>query len=254
MSCCLTLIEHFPRIFRRSNSSLTEINNYYAINTTTNTRYNAPTSKPAPNVAIKPRRGHGHALSSIYLQGAKWELMARTAGIENLLADLVTVVRSTVESMLDFERRRRSQRYAGSSSSTLSSSNTTKRPPRSTTYTLMRTSTTTILAFLTVFSLALALPYNPAKTSARCVSSLRPTPPLSNPSTNRLLTLRGGMQLFVKTLQGKTVSIEVEEGESIEDVKAKISEKGRSYSRSYICSSVLPSNTPSNTQILLCLF
>jgi len=33
------------------------------------------------------------------------------------------------------------------------------------------------------------------------------------------------MQLFVKTLQGKTVSIEVEEGESIEDVKAKISEK-----------------------------
>jgi len=36
---------------------------------------------------------------------------------------------------------------------------------------------------------------------------------------------RGGMQLFVKTLTGKTVSIEVEEGESIEDVKAKISEK-----------------------------
>ena len=36
---------------------------------------------------------------------------------------------------------------------------------------------------------------------------------------------RGGMQLFVKTLTGKTISIEVEEGESIEDVKAKISEK-----------------------------
>lgn len=35
---------------------------------------------------------------------------------------------------------------------------------------------------------------------------------------------RGGMQLFVKTLTGKTVSIEVEEGESIEDVKAKIAE------------------------------
>lgn len=33
------------------------------------------------------------------------------------------------------------------------------------------------------------------------------------------------MQLFVKTMTGKTVSIEVEEGESIEDVKAKISEK-----------------------------
>lgn len=36
---------------------------------------------------------------------------------------------------------------------------------------------------------------------------------------------RGGMQLFVKTLTGKTVSVDVEEGESIEDVKAKISEK-----------------------------
>ena len=31
--------------------------------------------------------------------------------------------------------------------------------------------------------------------------------------------------MFVKTLTGKTVSIEVEEGESIEDVKAKIAEK-----------------------------
>lgn len=39
------------------------------------------------------------------------------------------------------------------------------------------------------------------------------------------LGVRGGMQLFVKTLTGKTVSIEVEEGESIEDVKAKIAEK-----------------------------
>jgi len=39
------------------------------------------------------------------------------------------------------------------------------------------------------------------------------------------LGLRGGMQLFVKTLTGKTVSIEIEEGESIEDVKAKIAEK-----------------------------
>jgi ubiquitin len=47
------------------------------------------------------------------------------------------------------------------------------------------------------------------------------------PSTalNTALHIRGGMQLFVKTLTGKTVSIEVEEGESIEDVKAKIAEK-----------------------------
>ena len=42
---------------------------------------------------------------------------------------------------------------------------------------------------------------------------------------HRSLQIRGGMQLFVKTLTGKTVSIEVEEGESIEDVKAKIAEK-----------------------------
>jgi len=40
-----------------------------------------------------------------------------------------------------------------------------------------------------------------------------------------LFQIRGGMSLFVKTLTGKTVSVEVEEGESIEDVKAKIAEK-----------------------------
>jgi len=58
------------------------------------------------------------------------------------------------------------------------------------------------------------------------------TPFLTVPSTsfrppglNAALSVRGGMQLFVKTLTGKTVSIEVEEGESIEDVKAKIAEK-----------------------------
>merc|ERR1711966_446422 len=49
--------------------------------------------------------------------------------------------------------------------------------------------------------------------------------PRSSPALTTALSLRGGMQLFVKTLTGKTVSIEVEEGESIEDVKAKISEK-----------------------------
>jgi ubiquitin len=44
-------------------------------------------------------------------------------------------------------------------------------------------------------------------------------------SLTTALHIRGGMQLFVKTLTGKTVSIEIEEGESIEDVKAKIAEK-----------------------------
>lgn len=50
---------------------------------------------------------------------------------------------------------------------------------------------------------------------------------LPKPTTinTKLFQLRGGMQLFVKTLTGKTVTIDVEEGESIEDVKAKIAEK-----------------------------
>jgi ubiquitin C len=39
------------------------------------------------------------------------------------------------------------------------------------------------------------------------------------------MALLGGQQLFVKTLTGKTVSVEVEEGDRIEDVKAKIHEK-----------------------------
>jgi len=50
-------------------------------------------------------------------------------------------------------------------------------------------------------------------------------PSLLTNSNHPALCLRGGMQLFVKTLTGKTVSIEVEEGECIEDVKAKIAEK-----------------------------
>lgn len=43
----------------------------------------------------------------------------------------------------------------------------------------------------------------------------------------RGLAVRGGssMQLFVKTLSGKTISVEVEETDRIEDVKAKIEEK-----------------------------
>lgn len=40
-----------------------------------------------------------------------------------------------------------------------------------------------------------------------------------------MLSLRGGMQLFVKTLSGKTISVDVEPDESIESLKAKIQEK-----------------------------
>eukprot|EP00624_Nannochloropsis_granulata_P001494 evm.model.NODE_17427_length_20736_cov_28.838348.4 len=41
----------------------------------------------------------------------------------------------------------------------------------------------------------------------------------------RLMSVRGGMQINVKTLNGKTISVDVEEGDSIDEVKAKIAEK-----------------------------
>jgi ubiquitin C len=40
-----------------------------------------------------------------------------------------------------------------------------------------------------------------------------------------VLRLRGGMQVFVKTLTGKTITLEVEPSDNIEKVKAKIEEK-----------------------------
>ncbi|XP_077402012.1 uncharacterized protein LOC144035855 [Vanacampus margaritifer] len=40
-----------------------------------------------------------------------------------------------------------------------------------------------------------------------------------------VLRLRGGMQIFVKTLTGKTITLEVEENDTVENVKAKIQDK-----------------------------
>src|SRR5271169_6457911 len=40
-----------------------------------------------------------------------------------------------------------------------------------------------------------------------------------------VLRLRGGMQIFIKTLTGKTITIEVEPDTSIDDLKAKIQDK-----------------------------
>merc|ERR1712167_110628 len=40
-----------------------------------------------------------------------------------------------------------------------------------------------------------------------------------------VLRLRGGMQIFVKTLTGKTITLEVEPSDPIDNVKAKIQDK-----------------------------
>lgn len=40
-----------------------------------------------------------------------------------------------------------------------------------------------------------------------------------------VITLKVKMQIFVKTLTGKTITLEVESSDSIENVKAKIQDK-----------------------------
>lgn len=47
----------------------------------------------------------------------------------------------------------------------------------------------------------------------------------SHPSMSKIVKYSGGMQLYVRTLSGKTITVEVEPDESIETLKAKIQEK-----------------------------
>jgi len=48
---------------------------------------------------------------------------------------------------------------------------------------------------------------------------------LAESTLHLVLRLRGGMQIFVKTLTGKTITLEVEPSDTIENVKAKIQDK-----------------------------
>ena len=51
---------------------------------------------------------------------------------------------------------------------------------------------------------------------------------IATPNDNiyaKVLQIRGGMHVYVKTLTGKTISVEVEPDESVESLKAKIQEK-----------------------------
>ena len=82
-----------------------------------------------------------------------------------------------------------------------------------------------VLLFLlfTIFTIVYSTNLNQLSSSTSTFLSLYNNKQSNN--VKKLLNIRGGMQVFVKTLTGKTISVDVEPDESIESLKAKIMEK-----------------------------
>jgi ubiquitin C len=82
-----------------------------------------------------------------------------------------------------------------------------------------------VLLALCCSSLVFGRAVGNAGPSLHRVTSSSSSSPSSSSSLVKVCKLRGGMQVQVKTLTGKTIAIDVEPDESIESLKAKIQEK-----------------------------